>query len=83
MQHIPIHESCPICGEEMILYTQAGQDDCEGQGWSYCATEDDTVQCPDCGAIGFITIDDETASVNLDEETEHNLVCRKLYEART
>jgi len=83
LQHIVIFESCLICGDEFTLYTKADQSECEGQGWAYCATEDDTVQCSSCGAIGSITIDDETASVNYDEESEHNIRCAEEYEKRT
>jgi Zn finger protein HypA/HybF involved in hydrogenase expression len=82
LQHIVIFEGCFICGDELTLYTDADQSECEGNGWSYCATEDDTVQCSSCGAIGWITIDDQDASVNYDEESEHNEACRKAYEAR-
>ena len=82
LQHIDIYESCFICGNAMTLYTKADQAECEGQDWAYCASEDDTVQCSDCGALGWISIDDETASVSYDEESEHNVRCRELYEAR-
>ena len=82
LQHIEIFEDCVICGDQMTLYTKADQSECEGQGWSYCASEDDTVQCPSCGALGWITIDDQDASVNYDEESEHNEAVRKAYEAR-
>ena len=83
LQHIAIFENCFICGDAFTLYTEASQDECEGRGWEYCADEDDTVQCPSCGALGWIAIDDETASVGYDEESDHNVACLKLYESRT
>ena len=82
LNHVTIFEECFICGDELTLYTKADQSECEGRGWSYCAIEDDTVQCSSCGALGSITIDDETASVNYDEESDHNVRCREAYEAR-
>lgn len=90
LQHIPISDECLICGDELILYTTAEQrcpcdqpSDCasETHEAEWFAADGDTVQCPDCGAIGYIHCD-ETAWVSMDEETDHNIACSQAYEAR-
>ena len=46
----------------------------------WIASEADDVICPGCGAIGYIVIDDDTASVSWDECCEHNIAMWKKHE---
>jgi hypothetical protein len=88
--HKEIPEECFICGESpVILYTEhdqlcgcpAGRKCAEHSGW-WWAADGETVQCPDCGAIGMVSADGESAHVSWDEESDHNVACAEKYEGR-
>lgn len=82
-QPVVIGESCFICGNEWTLYTTAEQPAGEPDG-AYSGHDGDSVECLECGAIAWLSVDGEegTAYVNYEETSDHNLECARKYEAK-
>jgi hypothetical protein len=53
MAEVRITESCPLCGSDLTLHTDASQP--EVGGW--CCWDGDEVACDDCGAKGAMSAD--------------------------
>ena len=62
-------ESCPFCGSELIIHTDAEQD-----SGNWIAGVDDEALCHECGFIGYVDVDEDdgTGWISYDEESEHN-----------
>lgn len=68
MQQIGIPEMCDVCGENPVtLHTKADQRT-KPEHCSFWAEDQDEVTCPECGAKGLVTIEDQIASVVWSEE---------------
>jgi hypothetical protein len=89
-------ESCPVCGDGLVIHTDAPQDTCsciEEAGYDECQSDDcqlkswwafdgDEVICPDCGFKGWVSADAEDAHIAWEDDDEHNVKCYEEYEKR-
>jgi hypothetical protein len=61
-------ESCPFCGDDMTVMTDADQDhcpcgeaDCDCERYPWWAFEGDDVICLTCGCVGVVSCDGDEA----------------------
>ena len=85
---------CFICGAEFWIHTNAEQEDrvdvrhygepyrADIRSYSWTAGDGDEVICDDCGAMGWVSADGETAYVSWDEMDEHNTKCYDAWEEK-
>ena len=81
-------EDCFVCGTQMVVLTKAPQQ-CPCVDSSPCASEHDAawwaydgdeVRCPECDAMGWVSVDEDEAYVVFDEMSEHNTECDRKYQ---
>lgn len=83
-------DDCFICGSVMFVSTTCPQkcqcDDTEScerhEDFAYFAYDGDVASCKECGSVGWVSVDGDSAYVNYDEECNHNFACYNAYERR-
>ena len=79
MNRILSDESCTVCGDQLMILTEAKQPDAPG----WMAFDGDAVICDDCGFQAQVSADGETgAYITWDDCTPHNLMAAYKYERR-
>lgn len=67
-------EDCFICGDEFIIHTDVPQDEKDANDeYIYLAQDGDLAKCPGCGAVGYVSADEQGAGISWDDSSELNL----------